>query len=203
MDGDIQTNQQTVYVGNHMSYLDIPLLGSILKANFVSKDDVRQWPIFGTLAYLAKTIFISRAPSKALQSLKQINDALDQKENLIVFPEGTSTSGTDILPFKSSFFDLFLKHKMKDEILIQPFTVTMQTADKEQERSSEKLDQYAWYGDMDLQPHLWSLAMSKGVDMKVQFHPAIAVKDYDNRKKIAADCFSLTKSGHQSEKEAA
>ena len=75
LQGTVEKDKQVVYVSNHLSYLDIPLLGSFLPAHFVSKDDVQSWPILGLLATLAKTIFISRTPSKALKSIEQMKEA--------------------------------------------------------------------------------------------------------------------------------
>lgn len=193
--GEIETNKQTVYVGNHLSYLDIILIGSFLRANFVSKEDVQGWPMLGLLATLSHTLFISRVPSKALKSIEQMKNALNEKRSLIVFPEGTSTSGKEVQPFKSSFFDIFLKNEVKDTLLIQPFTIGLVKTDNKAVRNDADYDRYAWHGDMDLQPHIWELGKSKGAELIVRFHPPKATKEYENRKTLSAECYDAVSNG--------
>ena len=195
IEGAIQKDKQTVFVGNHLSYLDIPVMGSLLKANFVSKDDVRGWPIFGLLAELSRTIFISRTPSKAAQSIQQMNDAINEGRSLIIFPEGTSTRGKEVLPFKSSFFDIFLKNQNKDDLSIQPFTIGLTKTNGQLVTKDQDYDTYAWHGDMDLQPHIWSLAKGNGAELTITFHEPISLKGYENRKILAVDCFDKTQKG--------
>ena len=105
---------QVLFVGNHLSYIDIPVLGGHLNATFISKADVRQWPILGTLAALGKTIFIERSRNAAGKCIADIDKSLSQGRSLILFPEGTSTNGMDVLPFKSTIFELFLNEKLKN-----------------------------------------------------------------------------------------
>lgn len=187
--GDIEKNKQVLFVGNHLSYLDIPLLGSFLNATFISKDDVQGWPIFGFLATMAKTIFISRDPSKAQKVLTDMQNALDTGKSLIVFPEGTSGSGKEILPFKSSLFNIFLQDQIKKRLVIQTFTTNITKVDGRAVSNDKDRDLYAWYGDMDLTPHIWALAKTKGVEMSVTFHPARSLENYTNRKVLSADCY--------------
>lgn len=188
--GQIETNQQVLFVGNHLSYLDIPLLGSFLSATFISKEDVQGWPIFGLLATLAKTIFISRNPTKAEKALKQMNEAINDGTSLIVFPEGTSGSGKEVLPFKSSLFDIFIKGKTRTNMAIQTFTTAITKVDGHAINNESERDIYAWYGDMDLTPHMWTIAKTKGVELEVTFHPIRSLEAYDNRKTLSADCYN-------------
>jgi len=193
--GIIETNKQCVFVGNHLSYLDIPVLGGILKARFVSKDDVKHWPMLGVLARFARTIFISRTPSDALKSIAQMKESIDGGDNLIVFPEGTSSRGDTVQTFKSSFFDIFLKNDHKDTLKIQPFSVALIKVDKRALQSASDYDSYAWYGDMDLKPHIWQLALSRGFDIIVRFHEPIELKKYENRKILSKDCYDSVENG--------
>lgn len=192
--GNIIKDKQVLFVGNHLSYLDIPLLGSFLSATFISKEEVQKWPILGLLATIAKTIFISRDPAQANIALKQMKEAINSGTSLIVFPEGTSSSGESVLPFKSSLFDIFLKEKAKEGLIIQPFTTNLRNIDNRPIQTVQDRDHYAWYGEMALTPHLWSLAKSKGVELEITFHPAIDIQKYDNRKALCQDCFNLVSS---------
>ncbi|MAZ76872.1 MAG: 1-acyl-sn-glycerol-3-phosphate acyltransferase [Micavibrio sp.] len=193
--GEIKANQQVVYVGNHLSYLDIILMGSFLRANFVSKDDVKGWPLLGLLATLSHTLFISRTPAKALKSIEQMKKALNQKRSLIVFPEGTSSTGQEVQPFKSSFFDIFLKNDVKESLLVQPFTIGLIKTDNKAVQNDKDYDLYAWYGDMGLQPHIWALGKSKGAQLIVRFHPPKAAKEYENRKTLSIECYEQVSRG--------
>ena len=82
------TDSQTIHVSNHISYLDIPVMASILRASFVAKKDVASWPVFGMLSKLQQTAFISRDRSDAKQARYALDNMLDEGKSLIVFHEG-------------------------------------------------------------------------------------------------------------------
>ncbi len=189
------SRDHTVYVGNHLSYIDIPLLGSFLNATFVAKEEVKKWPILGVLSTLAKTVFISRTPEKAQSAVAQMHDMINQNRSLILFPEGTSTQGDSVLPFKSSLFEIFLSEKVKEPLFIQPFTIIPIETDGKAVRTHKNLDRYAWYGDMNLEPHLWQLAKSKGMKVRILFHPPYQASHFDNRKKLTVACFDDVSNG--------
>lgn len=92
-----------VFVSNHLSYVDAPVLLSALDAVFIAKSEVRSWPVFGFLASVAQTIFVDRSRRSDVVRVNQaIADQLSDQKGLILFPEGTSTEGFDVLPFKPS-----------------------------------------------------------------------------------------------------
>lgn len=93
-------------ISNHLSYLDILVLSSLTPAVFVSRHDVRYWPVFGQFAVLAGTVFVDRARRFQVgQTNDEITEALNQGALVVVFPEGTSSNGETILPFKSSLLE--------------------------------------------------------------------------------------------------
>lgn len=184
-----------LFAGNHLSYIDISTIGSVLSATFISKDDVKNWPLFGLLASISKTIFISRDRNAAVKCIADIKSSLDSGRSLILFPEGTSTNGAEVLPFKSSLFELFLNADLKEKLIIQPFTVSIQRVDGRDVKTIEDHDYYAWYGDMTLPPHLWALAQTKGVEILIEFHEPLKASDYDNRKVFALDCHKAVANG--------
>ena len=173
---------QTVYVGNHLSYIDIPVLGSILPAYFIAKNDVKGWPVLGPLATLARTIYIDRDPQKSGRTLQTIKERLHHQESLILFPEGTSTDGRGVFPFKSSGFQIFLDKEFNN-ILLQPFAITL-------DNYGDNGMLYTWHGDQTLEPHLWRLAKSKGLTVTVTLFPPIRHALAENRKKLAFQCFT-------------
>ena len=95
-----------VYVSNHVSWIDILVLNSLLDIVFVAKKEVKSWPGLGILAILAKTIFIERRSLNVLQQKNLLESSLANGQSLCFFPEGTSTDGLDVSPFKSSLFSI-------------------------------------------------------------------------------------------------
>lgn len=184
-----------LYVGNHLSYIDIAAVGSYLNATFISKADVKNWPIFGVLATVGKTVFIERSRDAVTKCIQDIKKTLSGGRSLILFPEGTSTKGTDVIPFKSSVFEILLNEELKKNLIVQPFTITIINVNKRAVQKEEDHDLYAWYGDMEFTPHLWELAKSKGVDILITFHPPRAAADYEDRKAFASDCHKDVQEG--------
>jgi lyso-ornithine lipid O-acyltransferase len=89
----------TLYVCNHVSWCDIPVLGGVLPATFLSKSEVGQWPLIGFLARQAGTVFIKRGGGKVSGIVDQLSDILAGGQSVMVFPEGTTSTGITVLPF--------------------------------------------------------------------------------------------------------
>lgn len=184
-----KNDSQVIYVSNHLSYLDIPLIGSVIKGSFVAKQDVSGWPVFGFLSKLQQTAFISRNREDAANAAQNLENMLIQGKSLIIFPEGTSTDGRDVHPFKSSLFSLFFKESIGD-IFIQPITIKMIKTNAKTVTSQEDRDLYAWHINMDtpLGEHLWQFAKSKGAEIEINIHPAFKAHSLKNRKELAKHC---------------
>lgn len=179
-----------IYVGNHLSYADIGSIGGSLSASFISKAEVKGWPILGQLAAVSRTVFISRDRNAAVKCIADIKKTLTTGQNLILFPEGTSTNGLEVLPFKSTLFELFLSDELKETLTVQPFTITITGVDGRNIEKPEDNDLYAYYGEDVFFPHLWKLAKSKGASVLLTFHAPRKASDYNDRKKFAADCYN-------------
>ena len=95
--------QGVMFVANHVSWADIHALNSLIPLRFVAKSDIQHWPIFGYLVTKANTLFIDRSKrQQAGRIVETVSDSLKAGDNLCYFPEGTTSLGTQILPFKSS-----------------------------------------------------------------------------------------------------
>lgn len=173
--------KRTLFVSNHLSYLDISALGSLLKTSFVAKREVAGWPFFGTLARLQQVAFIDRNPIAAKREADNLAYMLQSGKSLVLFPEGTSTEGTAVKPFKSSLFSLALSDDMAVPVTIQPVTIVLE--------GGIKRDDYAWYGDMVLAPHLWNFAKLNGAKVNIIFHPVRLSSGKDDRKALATLCW--------------
>ncbi len=170
--------RQVLFAGNHLSYLDIPVLGSVLNASFIAKKDVAAWPLIGTLARLQRTVFMDRARTAAHREKESLGRRLGEGHNLILFAEGTSSDGRTVLPFKSSLFALAAQENA--DFLIQPFTLVLEGIQTQARR-----DTYAWYADMTLTPHLWAFAKGRGAHLLIVFHPPIDTRAVSCRKDAA------------------
>ncbi|MEO6364985.1 MAG: lysophospholipid acyltransferase family protein [Luteimonas sp.] len=182
------------YVGNHLSYLDIPVLGSVVCGSFTAKREMCGWPLFGLLAQLQRTVFISRERRDATRVMGQVDALLDSRRNLIVFPEGTSSPGMRVLPFKSSVFSVLQTH-LDNGLLIQPFTIDLRAVDGRTAISVADRDQYAYYGDMTLAPHFWAFMRGKGARVRLIFHAPLTSAEAGDRKRMAAAAHARVASG--------
>lgn len=195
--GTIIKDRQVFFVSNHLSYLDICAIATqICFASFVAKADVERWPVFGFLSKLQQTIFISRSRSAATKESNALDEAMVNGKNLILFPEGTSTEGISIYPFKSSLFELFLKEKYK-HILIQPITLVVKSVDGKPPLTREERNVYAWPFDdeIGLGPHLLRFAKSRGAEITLIFHEPISVDEFSDRKALAKTCHDAVSKG--------
>lgn len=182
-------------IGNHVSYLDIPVLGLLINAHFVAKQEVATWPVFGWGASLTKTAYIKRDPREALKQRDELAARLQAGERLILFPEGTSSDGKRVLPFKSTLFNVVEANDGELEPLVQPFSIayTRYADGRHLEKGLQGL--YAWYGDMDLFPHLYSVFGLEGADVEVTFHTPIRASEFKNRKALSQHCHDVVAKG--------
>lgn len=188
-------NHPVIYLCNHMSYLDILILGSVLDGCFVAKSEVAGWPGFGFLAKLQKTIFIVRDKSALLQSRQAIAAAMEKDFDIILFPEGTSTDGWSVNQFKAGLLGIFFPdqkggdadYSIIENALIQPVALkhTKTSGKNVTPDRTDLRDLYAWYGDMDLAPHLWAFAHTSGVEVEVHMLPTLSTNDFVHRFDIA------------------
>src|SRR5689334_16707728 len=190
--GDEDTLERGGYViiANHVSYVDGIVLGSIFPIIFVSKREVKKWPIVGQWNVLCGTIFINRQRKARVASLvKEMTRKLRQEANILLFPEGTSTNGERILPFQT----VPLAAPLRNRSIIVPVTVTYKSID-EQPVTTANRDSVYWYGDMEFVTHLWNLLALRGIEVLVAIQPKIQCFRYaDNsagRKKLAEDCYN-------------
>ncbi len=180
-----------IYVCNHSSWLDIPALGGLLRACFVSKDDVAGWPIVGTIARLGRTVFVSRSRQGSGGERDQMQERLRAGDGLILFPEGTSSDGARVLPFHSSFFAAAYGEVSP---LIQPVSIVYdRLAGLPVGHSSRAV--FAWYGDMELAPHVWRLAQWRGKRVTLLFHVPLDPAAYSSRKALSQAAWQIVADG--------
>ena len=170
--------RRLLLAGNHISYLDIPVLAACMDITFVAKADIANWPLFGFLAKIAQTAFIERKPSHARKQKRVLQQRILNGENLMIFPEGTSTDGTYVKEFKSSLFEMVMEKHLQDSCYIQPVTICLN-----KDTPSNRL--FAWYGDMTLVPHLWAVFGQENITIDVLFHAPAKAIEFNDRKELA------------------
>ena len=185
-----------VYVSNHVSHFDIPVLGSVLKGSFIAKDDMARWPIAGFMARLQQTVFISRDPRAGKAVTDSIAAQLRCGRSLILFPEGTTSDGSSVLPFKSSIFGiLFAGDAEISASAVQPVIIRVLAVDGRAVSSQVDRDGYAFYGDMQAGAHAWGFLRSKGAQIEVRFVDAITADAALDRKALAQRAYSDVSAG--------
>ena len=182
------TNAAPVFfVANHVSYLDIPVLGALIPAYFIAKAEVARWPLFGFLAKLQGTVFIERRSNRVREQRDQLTSHLAAGQNLILFPEGTSSDGQMVLPFKSSLFSAIESAAEDIDIVVQPVSIACTAIDGLPITQNLRYI-YGWYGDLSLLPHMWQAFKCDRFNIDVIFHPPIHAKDMHDRKQLAVAC---------------
>ncbi|WP_147124758.1 lysophospholipid acyltransferase family protein [Shimia ponticola] len=167
-------------VANHSSWLDIFALNAPQRVYFVSKSEVAGWPGIGWLARATGTLFIERKRSQALAHGRMFRDRLLAGHHLMFFPEGTSTDGRRVLPFKPTLFAPFQEDGLRDTLHIQPISLVYTAPEGAPDRF------YGWWGDMDFGNGLLNVLMVRNPGgVTVIFHEPLRVADYPDRKSLA------------------
>lgn len=186
----------TLFVCNHVSYLDIEVMGGLIPGSFVAKAEVATWPFFSTLAKAQRTIFVERTSGRASASRDEMMRRLDTGDNLLLFPEGTSSDGTRVLPFRSALFGVAQLRRDGKPIVVQSVAIAYTRLD------GIPLGRYwrplfAWFGDLDLVPHLWQMVCLGETEAVITFFPPVDIDQLGDRKKLAEYCFRQVSSGVQ------
>ncbi|MFL1463328.1 lysophospholipid acyltransferase family protein [Roseococcus sp. DSY-14] len=179
--GTASAARPTLFVSNHSSWLDILVLGAVLDARFVSKAEVGAWPLVGWVARLGRTVFVSRSRGRTGAEAEAMRARLAGGESIILFPEGTTSDGARVLPFRSSFFAV-----AGAAAAVQPVTVVYdRLGGLPVGRKDRPL--FAWYGDMETASHAWRLLRRSGTRATVALGAPFAPAGMPDRKAMAAE----------------
>lgn len=174
------------YVANHLSWVDICVLGGVTGTAFVSQDKIRDWPIVGWLARLNRTVFISRTDRMTVGlQVDELRAALAAHQPVAIFPEGTTTDGRSLLPFKAPLFAVLLpppppadRAHHHRELVIQPVLLDFDEAGKS----------LAWIGEETAPENAWRVLSRHGTfDVTVRFLEPFDPGDHPHRKMITAE----------------
>ena len=147
-------------VSNHLSYLDILAFSAVSPAVFVSKKEVRAWPLYGWLARLAGTVFVDRNRfADAYQANLSMASALSEGSVVVLFPEGTSSDGTVVLPFRAALLEAAITSREPISSAHISYAVENGSVEKE----------ICYWGTMSFFPHLLRLMSLRGIRAQVRF----------------------------------
>jgi 1-acyl-sn-glycerol-3-phosphate acyltransferase len=164
-------------VANHVSWLDIHVIHSILPARFISKAEVRQWPVIGWLADKAGgTLFLERTRKADAKRLNEVMAGhLQDGDCLALFPEGTTTDGRQLLPF----YPGLLQPAVQAGAMVWPAVIRYRTG------AGAYCHAAAYYGDMSLPTSLRNIAREPGIVAEIEFLPALSASGR-TRRELAA-----------------
>jgi lyso-ornithine lipid O-acyltransferase len=188
VDGVRLTGQPVLLVANHTSWLDIPVITAVAPVVFVAKREVGTWPIFGLLAKLQRSVFVDRERRhKTAEVNAEIGSRVAGGDPVVLFAEGTSNDGNRVLPFRSALIGAAshaLSQIRRPEVLIQPLSIAY-PAFQGVAMGRQHRPIVAWYGDIDLLPHLGAVLARGALDAVVTWGEPVTYRWDADRKAVA------------------
>jgi lyso-ornithine lipid O-acyltransferase len=189
-----RSHEPVLYVINHISWMDIAVIGQLVKGCFVAKSELEAWPGLGGLADLQRTIYVRREDRhRAGDQKNDIADRLVKGDNILLFPEGTSGLGTVVLPFKTSLFGITDDPRLST-LIIQPITISYTQLNGLPLLRAQRI-LIAWVGDLGFGEHALKLLAQSSLRAMVQFHPPVRRSGFGNRKLLSAACETVIAEG--------
>jgi lyso-ornithine lipid O-acyltransferase len=171
-----------LFVSNHVSWVDIVVIGSIVPVAFVAKREVRDWPLVGITAKVQRTVFVDRARRhQAGEAAAEIVRRIESGVSVVLFAEGTSSDGNRVLPFRSALLGAMDAGSGGDKILIQPMSISY-TGQHGIPMGRQHRPLVAWYGDLDFLPHIKAFIEQGAVDALVTYGAPVAPDRQIDRK---------------------
>lgn len=189
--GAVMTGTGAV-VSNHASWLDIFALNASKRVYFVSKSEVASWPGIGWLARATGTVFIRRDRREARAHATVIEERLAVGHKLLFFPEGTSTDGIRLLPFKTTLFAAFYSDALPNDMQVQPVSLAYHAP------IGAPATFYGWWGDQGAGEHMIRmLSAPRHGRIEVIYHTPLRVADFADRKALARAAEAAVRRGLQ------
>lgn len=182
------SDRPLLYVANHSSWLDIVVLGAIAPLSFVAKAEIAGWPIFGALAKLQRSIFVDRTRRTATGAVsREMAERLASGHALVLFGEGTSSDGNRVLPFRSALLGAVreaIAAGGAPAVAVQPVSIAY-THRNGLALGLRARPAVAWYGDVEILPHMWDILRDGAIDVTVTFGTPVTVDGATDRKTLA------------------
>jgi len=187
--GEQVAGRAVLYVSNHVSWVDIVVIGSLSPVAFVAKSEVRKWPLVGITAEIQRTVFVDRARRhQTSDAIGEIVKRLASGTSVVLFAEGTSSDGNRVLPFRSALVGAIKRAAEQGDviggapgILIQPMSICY-TGLHGIPMGRQHRPLVAWYGDLDFMPHIKAFIERGAVDAVVSYGEPVAADGAADRK---------------------
>ncbi|EKF19430.1 lysophospholipid acyltransferase family protein [Nitratireductor pacificus] len=188
VEGAAVADRPLLIAANHVSWLDILVLGSLDGVHFIAKSEMRHWPVLGTFARQQRSVFVERERRRASpDQAREIAERLADGDPMVLFAEGTTGDGNRLLPFNSTLFSaaqMALAGSQTGQVTVQPVALAYTR------KGGLRLDrreraQIAWIGDTDLVPHLRSVFAARPLDVSVRYGDPIPFAAQGDRKTVA------------------
>ena len=188
--GNIPKDRPLMIVSNHISWMDIPVLGSVMELSFIAKSEVNEMAGANFLSRLQRTIYVVREEKrKAGQQAQEITQRMLDGDAMVLFGEGTTHDGNRIGEFKSALLgaaQFALKEDAVDHVMIQPVSIAY-TKLHGMPMGRYTRAKAAWYGDMTLGSHAINIMLQSAWDVEVIFGEPIIFDENSNRRKVAKE----------------
>ena len=178
------SGKPVLMIGNHVSWADILVIGSIAPVAFVSKLEIGKWPLVGAAAKLQRTVFVDRSRRHQTgDAISEIVKRLAGGTSVVLFAEGTSSEGNRVLPFRSALVGAVKEASERAEsgILIQPMSICY-TGLNGIPMGRQHRPTVAWYGDLDFMPHIKAFIARGAVDAVITYGEPVAADGTADRK---------------------
>lgn len=186
--GEIVQERPLLLVSNHISWSDIVVLSSVANVCFIAKSEVRKWPVFGTFAVLQRTVFVEREKKgRTAQQASDIALRLAGGDAMVLFPEGTTSDGNRVLPFKTSLFGAahaVIRETGEETVIVQPVSIAY-TGVHGMPMGRYHRPIASWPGDVELMPHLKGILKEGAIDVEIRFGEPMVVTADTSRKELA------------------
>lgn len=187
VEGTVSRDAPVLLVCNHTSWLDIPVLSALAPVSFVAKKEVGGWPFVSSLARLQRSVFIDRTRRHATgDAASEIMGRLSIGDTIVLFPEGTSSDGNTVLPFKTSLFGAVKGSEapLLQQIVVQTAAVVYTHRHGIPLTRAER-PSVGWYGDMEMQQHAWEVLKSGPLTVTIRVSPPVPLDRFADRKELA------------------
>jgi lyso-ornithine lipid O-acyltransferase len=172
-----------LYVANHMSWLDIVVLGGLNDTRFVARHDMADWPLFGLFAKLHRSVFVERRVSQTVKGRDDLLQSLRSGDAVTLFPEGQAGDGNRVMRFRSSFLAVAEVFDGAAPLTVQPVSIAF-THLGPMPLGYDRRHFYAWVGDTPLGGHLWRVLGLGRATCVVEYHPPTRLLPGESRKAL-------------------
>lgn len=180
-------DNQFLFLGNHLGFLDILILSSMRPTLFVTSVEMRETPFLGLMCEMGGCLFVERRSRKTLvQEIGEIRKLLREGLSIAIYPEGTSGDGSRVLPFKKSL----LTAATESGVPLKVMVINYRKVNDEQVNHAWR-EYVFWYGDLQFFPALWRLLTLESLEVDLSFHEEIHVSAEHDRREVAAQAQAI------------